>query len=337
MSQDELVNACFAAYAGRTVVAGHRSVMGKGQTMQHKTVWRRRLITAVCGWWLLASWTVAQEPGQIDISRPGDREFIVDGFTPKRRAAPFSPATRQQAFSNAMIKFCRSNSSSSCTVRSRFGESSCTIISFTGSPGVGWDLKAKAGKNADPLITLQVPDAGDPGLASECLDDVSDAVVDEASELDMPHLIEQARQVRAGLDTTQPGAAATSTPTNRPAEADRRDGRRAGEFRLDGEVWAVGLDGVTVHVPDAKGLRDLHVLLGQPGAQVPAVKLANPEGGVEAETSRRLGGDPVLDDEARAAYRRRLTQLDEQIEQATARPHDRRAANQAEERQAPVS
>jgi tetratricopeptide (TPR) repeat protein len=163
---------------------------------------------------------------------------------------------------------------------------------------------------------------------------LSDAVVDEASELDMPHLIEQARQVRAGLDTTQPGAAATSTPTNRPAEADRRDGRRAGEFRLDGEVWAVGLDGVTVHVPDAKGLRDLHVLLGQPGAQVPAVKLANPEGGVEAETSRRLGGDPVLDDEARAAYRRRLTQLDEQIEQATARHDDRRGANLDEERQA---
>ncbi|ROP35227.1 ATP-binding protein [Saccharothrix texasensis] len=99
-----------------------------------------------------------------------------------------------------------------------------------------------------------------------------------------------------------------------------RGERTTCEFRRDGEVWALSYDGVTVRVPDSKGLRDLHVLLGSPGEPVAAAALLAPE----AVASARLGGDPVLDDEAKSRYRRRLAQLDDEIDRAS--DDDRAAA-----------
>jgi AAA ATPase-like protein len=106
------------------------------------------------------------------------------------------------------------------------------------------------------------------------------------------------------------------------------------EFRFTGEVWSLSMDGHTVHLPDAKGLRDLHTLLSAPNVAIPAVRLLDPAGGAEVVAARGLGGDDVLDDEAKAAYRRRLTQLDEQIDLATSRGEDTRAASLDEERAA---
>ncbi|TQM78257.1 AAA ATPase-like protein [Saccharothrix saharensis] len=99
------------------------------------------------------------------------------------------------------------------------------------------------------------------------------------------------------------------------------------EFRRDGDVWALSYDGVTVRMPDSKGLRDLHVLVSSPGEPVAAVALLAPE----AVASARLGGDPVLDDEAKARYRRRLARLDEEIDHAV---DDERAAALDRERAA---
>ncbi|MEU4448406.1 AAA family ATPase [Actinosynnema sp. NPDC050801] len=99
------------------------------------------------------------------------------------------------------------------------------------------------------------------------------------------------------------------------------------EFRRDGDVWALSYGGVTVRVPDTKGLRDLHVLLGSPGEPVAAVSLLAPE----AVASARLGGDAVLDDEAKSRYRRRLAQLDDEIDRAF---DDERAAALDRERAA---
>ncbi|WP_112262727.1 ATP-binding protein [Lentzea terrae] len=93
-----------------------------------------------------------------------------------------------------------------------------------------------------------------------------------------------------------------------------------GTFRRAGKVWELGFAGRTAHVPDSKGLRDLHVLVGSPGADVAATVLA---GGVP-------GADPVLDDQARAAYRRRLTELDEHMAVAS----DARAVELDREREA---
>ena len=44
-------------------------------------------------------------------------------------------------------------------------------------------------------------------------------------------------------------------------------------FRRDGDVWTVAFDGRTVPLRDAKGLRDLAVLLAAPGREVAATEL----------------------------------------------------------------
>ncbi|TWP50605.1 AAA family ATPase [Lentzea tibetensis] len=105
-------------------------------------------------------------------------------------------------------------------------------------------------------------------------------------------------------------------------------------FRFDGQVWWLTYEGVTVHVPDAKGLRDLHVLLGRPGKDVPAADLLFAAGDEPARGARRLGSDPVLDERAKSAYRKRLTQLDERIDAALAQGADARAAELDREREA---
>ncbi|MEV1016939.1 AAA family ATPase [Micromonospora sp. NPDC049801] len=90
-------------------------------------------------------------------------------------------------------------------------------------------------------------------------------------------------------------------------------------FRRDGPVWRLAYAGVVAHLPDAKGLHDLHLLLSRPGGDVPAVELLDPAAGPVLVAARRMGGDPVLDDEAKARYRRHLTRLDDEIDRAAAR------------------
>jgi tetratricopeptide (TPR) repeat protein len=115
----------------------------------------------------------------------------------------------------------------------------------------------------------------------------------------------------------------------------RRPERPAGnEFRRAGAVWTLAMAGRTVSLPDAKGLRDLHVLLSSPGAEIPAVRLLDPAGGEEVVAASRLGGDELLDATARAAYRRRLVLLDERIDEATLSGDDNAAASLDEEREA---
>lgn len=106
------------------------------------------------------------------------------------------------------------------------------------------------------------------------------------------------------------------------------------EFRYTGTVWTLTMSDRTVSLPDAKGLRDLHVLLSSPGTEVPVVRLLNPAGGEEVVAASRLGGDEVLDATARAAYQRRLSQLDEQIDDATLAGDDAGAAELDRERAA---
>ncbi|MFD8403748.1 ATP-binding protein [Streptomyces anulatus] len=106
------------------------------------------------------------------------------------------------------------------------------------------------------------------------------------------------------------------------------------EFRRNGPVWQLRWDGVTVHVPDAKGLRDLHSLLGLPGTDVPAVRLLAPEGGDLVVAAGQLGGDPVLDEEAKRRYKEHLARLDAEIDRAAARDDARGVEKYDRERQA---
>jgi hypothetical protein len=106
------------------------------------------------------------------------------------------------------------------------------------------------------------------------------------------------------------------------------------EFRYTGETWTLAMAGRTVHMPDTKGLRDLHVLLAAPGTEVPAVRLLNPAGGQEVVAASRLGGDDVLDEEAKSRYRKRLSQLDDQIDEASLQGDETRVREYDRERSA---
>ncbi|MGP4109377.1 ATP-binding protein [Streptomyces sp. 4N509B] len=200
-----------------------------------------------------------------------------------------------------------------------------------------WSVEARA-RLARALLARDGP--GDADAAASLRGEVAR----EAAALGMRHLVAGAgaRAVAATVPAEgtvgRPGP--LPGPEGGPVQGRDRDPRpdrerqaeprpAANEFRFDGAVWTLRYAGRTVHVPDAKGLRDLHQLLGAPGADIAAADLAAVDG-----TSRRMGGDPVLDEEAKARYRRHLARLDEEIDQATGVGEDERAARLDTERAA---
>jgi hypothetical protein len=100
-------------------------------------------------------------------------------------------------------------------------------------------------------------------------------------------------------------------------------------FQREGAVWHIAYRGKTIRMPDAKGIRDIAMLLARPHEPVPAAQLA----GLVAPA----GAAPVLDDQARAAYKARLTELDEDIDDATVGNDLERAARATAERDALIS
>jgi tetratricopeptide (TPR) repeat protein len=86
-------------------------------------------------------------------------------------------------------------------------------------------------------------------------------------------------------------------------------------FRREGDYWSVVFDGHTVRVRDLKGMRYLAQLLTHPGREFHVLDL------VAAETGQQMElGDAgeMLDERAKAAYRRRLAEIEDDIEQARA-------------------
>jgi tetratricopeptide (TPR) repeat protein len=97
---------------------------------------------------------------------------------------------------------------------------------------------------------------------------------------------------------------------------ERRDrGATVAVFVRDGLQRRIGYVGTELTVPDLKGFRYLERLLASPDREwhvldLVAAEQGSPSGPVEA-------GMPVLDDSAREAYRRRLTEVEQDIDEAT--------------------
>jgi tetratricopeptide (TPR) repeat protein len=103
----------------------------------------------------------------------------------------------------------------------------------------------------------------------------------------------------------------------------------ANVFRHEGDYWCVVFEGRTVRVRDLKGMRYLAQLLGSPGREFHVLDL------VAAETGQRTAlGDAgeMLDERAKTAYRRRLVEIEDDIEQARALEDDVREAQADAER-----
>jgi tetratricopeptide (TPR) repeat protein len=100
-------------------------------------------------------------------------------------------------------------------------------------------------------------------------------------------------------------------------------------FRREGDYWCVVFAGRTVRVRDLKGMRYLAQLLAHPGRELHVLDL------VAAETGQQTAlGDAgeMLDERAKAAYRRRLVEIEDDIEQAHALEDAEREAQADAER-----
>jgi tetratricopeptide (TPR) repeat protein len=100
-------------------------------------------------------------------------------------------------------------------------------------------------------------------------------------------------------------------------------------FRREGDYWSVVFEGRTVRVRDLKGMRYLAQLLTHPGREFHVLDL------VAAETGQQMAlGDAgvILDERAKSAYRRRLAEIEDDIEQARALADAEREAQSDAER-----
>jgi hypothetical protein len=113
-------------------------------------------------------------------------------------------------------------------------------------------------------------------------------------------------------------------------------------FRREGDYWSLVFEGRTVRVRDLKGMRYLARLLADPGREFHVLDLVAAETGRDGqiEKGRAFGlshaalGDAgeMLDARAKDAYRRRLAEIEDDIEQARALGDTERAAQADAER-----
>ncbi len=91
-------------------------------------------------------------------------------------------------------------------------------------------------------------------------------------------------------------------------------------FRREGDYWSVSFEGRTVQVRDLKGIRYLARLLADPGREFHVLDLVAAERDPGPGVPRTGTGDAgeMLDARAKDAYRRRLAEIEDDIEQARA-------------------
>lgn len=115
-------------------------------------------------------------------------------------------------------------------------------------------------------------------------------------------------------------------------------------FRLEGDTRMIVFAGDEVLLRDLKGMRHLERLLAEPGREYHVLDLAGVGAVRHPATVAEGAGDgltlvaggelgPVLDDRAREAYRRRLAEVEEDIDEATRRGDAERAALAARDRE----
>lgn len=117
---------------------------------------------------------------------------------------------------------------------------------------------------------------------------------------------------------------------DRPATLD--GGEQA--FRREGEYWTVTYGRRSVRLKDSKGNRYLAALLAAPGRDIAAVDLAvmgTAEGATAGARGSAADGGDVLDSQSRAAYRRRIEELQAEIDEAQSWNDPERAARAEEE------
>ena len=102
------------------------------------------------------------------------------------------------------------------------------------------------------------------------------------------------------------------------------------ELIRNGDVWSIGWGGSRQHVKHAKGLADIATLVQNPGIGIAALTLVDgmPHG------ATGISSQPLLDEQARREFRRRVRDIDAELGEAEAHGDLSRQGKLSEERQA---
>ena len=131
---------------------------------------------------------------------------------------------------------------------------------------------------------------------------------------------------RAKLTKDLEAAKERSQQPSYSVTAPKKSVSKDSRFSREGDYWTIEFEGTTSRLKDAKGLRYLAQLLANPGREIHSLELVAATEGratkgakhVDPEMSSEGFGDAgaVLDATAKAQYRRRLEDLQEQIQEA---------------------
>lgn len=132
-------------------------------------------------------------------------------------------------------------------------------------------------------------------------------------------------------------AKTTEHPPPASAKPARAVGKAENVFRREGDYWCVGFEGRTARLRDSKGLHYIAHLLAEPGKELHVVDLVAIESGDAEQVGRAMRSEldlgAPLDAKAKQAYRRRLAEIDEDLEQARAMGDSFRASQASAERE----
>jgi hypothetical protein len=132
----------------------------------------------------------------------------------------------------------------------------------------------------------------------------------DAERLDMPGLAERCRAARPGR---RPSVRMSTPPIEpiEPIEPIASD--EPVSVAREGELWVVRGRGCVARIRDARGVQMLAQLVAAPGREIHALELVGDGGGIDTGDAGEH-----LDAKAKAAYRKRLAELTEEVEEAEA-------------------
>ena len=160
---------------------------------------------------------------------------------------------------------------------------------------------------------------GDPAAAVVKMEQASRAAADLG--------LERMANTLAELDIGSRERAVRAVGSGPPDALDTTGSARRGVFVRGGDVWKVGLGEETGTVAHLKGMAAVATLLGNPDREFSALQLSAVIDGISRAPGRagliedglRTGEatDPLVDSQALAAYRRRISDLESEVEEAS--------------------
>lgn len=150
---------------------------------------------------------------------------------------------------------------------------------------------------------------------------------------------------RAGRALSREEAVALAVAGSDTAAPEREPEQIAVQvLRREGEYWTVTFDGSEFRLKDSKGLGYLAALVGAPGREIHVLDLVTQDAGRgehpglprqvgpdELRDARHSDAGPMLDERAKASYRNRLRELQDELDEATSWADQGRVARIKEE------